>query len=259
MRLLVGYDGSEGGRDALELARVLGCVEQSTAVLGTTEPLSEEARERLEGVEVETRALEAGWPAKAVVELAEAEGFDAIVVGAPHLGAVGRTVIGSVAESILHGAPCPVFVAPHGYAAAGHGPFGLIDVAYDGTPEARAALQRARALAESSGASLRLLTVVAPPVALPGGVGYAPIEPPEPEKVLEDGVREAGAAVTIEGRKLDGPPARTLAEACADADLLVAGSRGYGPVMRVLLGSVSSRLIVDAPCPVLVVPRPHPG
>jgi nucleotide-binding universal stress UspA family protein len=258
MRVLVGYDGSEGGRDALELTRVLGYEEGGTAIVAATEPLFEEARERLAGLTLETHPLTSGSPAKAIVELAEAERIDAIVVGSPHRGAVGRTFVGSVAEAVLHGAPCPVFVASRGYAAAGHGPFGLVAIAYDGTPEAKAALARARAIAEASGASLCLLTVVAPPVALPGGVGYAPIEPPEPEKVLEEGVREAGGAATVEGRKLDGPPAATLAQACEDADLLVAGSRGYGPVMRVLLGSVSSRLIAEAPCPVLVVPRPRP-
>ncbi len=42
-------------------------------------------------------------------------------------------------------------------------------------------------------------------------------------------------------------------------DLLVVGSRGYGPVLRVLLGSVSTRLIHIAPCPVLVIPRPEPA
>lgn len=41
-----------------------------------------------------------------------------------------------------------------------------------------------------------------------------------------------------------------------DVDLLVLGSRGYGPLTRVLLGSVSRRAAQDAPCPVLVVPRP---
>jgi hypothetical protein len=38
--------------------------------------------------------------------------------------------------------------------------------------------------------------------------------------------------------------------------LLVLGSRGYGPVRRVLLGSVSGELVRGAACPVLVVPRP---
>lgn len=54
-----------------------------------------------------------------------------------------------------------------------------------------------------------------------------------------------------------------IVEAAADdIDLLVAGSRGYGPVRGVLPGAVSRYLVDNAPCPVLVVPRspgtPHP-
>jgi nucleotide-binding universal stress UspA family protein len=276
--LLVGYDGSDGGRDGLELARTIASVDGASALVVTVipygpfpvgiaelardaaasaEPLLAEAREQLEGVEVETRAFGGGSPAAVMTELAESEEIDLIIVGSPHRGTVGRALIGSVAEGILHGAPCAVVVAPRGYAGAGHGPFGSIAVAYDGTPESKAALDRARALAEASRATLTLLTVVAPPIALPGAVGYAPLNPPEPEKVLEEGIAAAGGEVAVAGHRLDGAPAQALAEACEDGvDLLVAGSRGYGPLARVLLGSVSSRLIAIAPCPVLVVPRP---
>jgi nucleotide-binding universal stress UspA family protein len=277
MRLLVGYDGSDGGHDALELARVLGSVEESSALVVAVmpytplpvdftelerdaaeqaEPLLSEARERLEGLAVETRAFGGGSPAGVITEVAEADGTEAIVLGSPHRGAVGRALIGSVAEGVLHGAPCAAVVAPRGYADNGHGPFATIAVAYDGTPEAKVALARARRLAEESRAALRILTVVAPPVALPGAVGYTPVNPPEPDEVIAEGISAAGDAVPVDGRRLDGPPPQALAEACEDGvDLLVAGSRGYGPMTRLLLGSVSSRLIAVAPCPVLVVPR----
>lgn len=279
MRLLVGYDGSDEGRDALELARLLSSEEESSALVvavmpygplpvrfvelesdaaAAAEPLFEDARKQLQGVEVETRAFGGGSPAGVMTDLAERREVDSIVVGSPHRGPVGRTLIGSVAEGVLHGAPCAVAVAPRGYSEQDRRSLGLIAVAYDGTPEAKAALARARALAEASGASVRVLTVVAPPVALPGVVGYTPVEPPEPDRVIAEGVRELGPEVSAESRKLDGPPARTLAQACEDGvDLLVAGSRGYGPMMRVLLGSVSTQLIADAPCPVMVVPRPQ--
>jgi nucleotide-binding universal stress UspA family protein len=278
MRLLVGYDGSDGGRDALELARVIGEAEGASAMVvsvipygplpvrfaelqddaaAAAEPLLNEARERLAALEVETRSFGGGSPAWVMTELAERHEVDLIVLGSPHRGPIGRTLAGSVAEGVLHGAPCTVAVAPRGYAEAGHGPFDLIGVAYDGTPEAKAALARAGALARETGATVRVLTVVAPPVALPGVAGYVPVEPPEPDRVLEEGIEALGAGVVAEGRKLDGPPASTLAAACEDGvDLLVAGSRGYGPMLRVLLGSVSSRLIAEAPCPVMVVPRP---
>jgi nucleotide-binding universal stress UspA family protein len=278
VRLLVGYDGSDGGRDALELARVFGSLEEASVLVVTVipygplpvrfteletdtaaeaEPLLAEARERLQGLEVETRSFGGGSPAGVMTDLAERESADLIVVGSPHRGALGRALIGSVGEGILHGAPCAVVVAPRGYAEVGHGPFARIGVAYDGTPESKLALDQARQLAEASGAAVTVFTVVAPPVAMPGVVGYTPINPPEPEKVVKEGVAAIGTTVPVDGRRLDGSPAVVLAEACEDGtDLLVVGSRGYGPAMRALLGSVSTKLVNSAPCPVLVVPRP---
>jgi nucleotide-binding universal stress UspA family protein len=278
MRVLVGFDGSDGGRDALELTRSLGVATGADALVVTVipygplpvdfsalesdaaaeaKPLFEEARQRLEGLRVETRGFGGGSAAGVITDLAEREGVELVVVGSPHRGAVGRALIGSVAESVLHGAPCAVAVAPRGHAEQRHGPFRLIGVAYDGTRESKAALHRALELAEATGAAIRVLTAVAPPVALPGIVGYTPINPPEPARVLDEGVKAIGTAVRVEGQCLDGPPADALAQACEDGvDLLVAGSRGYGPVMRVLAGSVSTRLVNQAPCPVLVQPRP---
>jgi nucleotide-binding universal stress UspA family protein len=278
MRVLVGFDGSDGGRDALELGRALGVATGADALVVTVipygplpidfsalesdaaaeaEPLFREARQRLEGLGVETRGFGGGSPAGVITDLAEREDVDLVVVGSPHRGAVGRALIGSVAQSLLHGAPCPVAVAPRGYAEERRGPFRLIGVAFDGTRESRSALHRARELAEATGAAIRVLTAVAPPVALPGIVGYTPVNPPEPERVIDEGTKAVGPGVRVEGRRLEGPPADTLAKACEDGvDLLVAGSRGYGPVMRVLAGSVSTQLIDRAPCPVLVLPRP---
>jgi nucleotide-binding universal stress UspA family protein len=281
MRLLVGYDGSDGGRDALELARTIAVpggasvlvvavipygplpvdfrelenLESDTAA--EAEPLLEEARQRLLGLEVETRGFGGGSPAEVMTDLAEREEIDLIVVGSPHRGAVGRALIGSVAESLLHGAPCAAVVAPKGYATETHDPFRQVAVAYDGTPEAKAALRRAEAMAKQTDATIQIFTVVAPPVAMPGVVGYTPVDPPEPDRILNEAINSVDSGLATTGRRLDGSPAPTLAGACEDGiDLLVAGSRRYGPVMRVLLGSVSTQLVREAPCPVLVVPRP---
>jgi nucleotide-binding universal stress UspA family protein len=147
--------------------------------------------------------------------------------------------------------------APRGYAAERHAPFRTIAVAYDGTSEAKVALQRAQGMARDTGATIRVLTVAEPPVALPGVVGYTPPVPPDPEEVVQEAVKSIDRRIAAEGRHLSGPAATVIAEACEEGvDLLVAGSRRYGPVARVLLGSVSTQLIHKAPCPVLVVPRP---
>jgi nucleotide-binding universal stress UspA family protein len=55
---------------------------------------------------------------------------------------------------------------------------------------------------------------------------------------------------------LYGPPGKVIRDACDGVvDLLVTGSRGYGPMQRALLGSVSEALTDGARYPVLVLPR----
>ena len=278
MKLLVGYDGSQGGRDALELARVLGGSMGASALVVTVlpygrmpipyallgdgeaaeaEPLFEQARRALEGIEVRTRAYGASSPAAVLNDLAEKEEVDTIVIGSPHRGTIGRALIGSVAEGLLHGAPCDVVTAPRGYAEERHERLAVIGVAYDGTPESKVALDRAQQVGRANRSTLRIFTVSEPPVAVPGVAGYTPPIVPDADRVLAEGVKAVEFELGAEGRELSGPAASVLAEACEEGvDLLVVGSRGYGPVMRVLLGSVSTKLIHLAPCPVLVVPRP---
>ena len=281
MRLLIALDQREGGQDALELARVLGTGERVSALLVTVlfpgplpveyallpeeeateaEPLFAEAREKLAGMEdVETRAYGGGSPAGILTKLAEEEDFDAIVVGSPHRSAVGQVMLGSVANSLLNGAPADVAVAPRGYADAEHAAPRTIAVGYDGSPESRAALRHAEAIAHRSSAKLVILTTVRPAVAPPMMVPAiaAPQSPPEPEAMLREALESVDSVLPAECARLDGDPAMELVRACEEGvDLLVVGSRGYGPLKRVLLGSVSRQVAQKASCPVLVAKRP---
>ncbi|HWB70422.1 MAG TPA: universal stress protein [Solirubrobacterales bacterium] len=284
MRLLVGLDGRDGGHDALELARVLsegqdGEIVAATVLFGgplpmeytvlpsesakEAEPIFERARAAVGDIEIETRAYGGGSPAALLTVYAEREGCDAIVIGSSHRGALGRVLLGSVAHSLLNGAPRGVFVAPRGYASERdrHQPLRTIAVAYDGSAEAKQALRQAERLALPSNATLEILTVVSPPAVttVPGGAAgsYAPSYPPEPDEVIEEAVGSVDPKLGARGQRLDGSPAEQIATHCEEGvDLLVIGSRGYGPLTRVLLGSVSRRLADEAPCPVLVVPRP---
>ena len=64
------------------------------------------------------------------------------------------------------------------------------------------------------------------------------------------------AEVQADGRLLDGEdPVRALCAAAEGLDLLVLGSRGYGPLGHVLLGGVSTGVLGGAPCAVLVTAR----
>lgn len=277
MRLLVGLDGKTGGRDALELARVLlervedraavavsvlyfGPLPMEYALLPEEEaeeagPLFEEARAALPEVELETRAYGGASPAAILSGIAEREEFDAVVVGSPHRGAIGRVLIGSVAAGLLSGAKAAVAVAPHGYSEERHSSPRTVAVAYDGGPEAKLALKRAEEIAGRVNGIIRLLTVAMPPVVVPVAGTYIPPDVPDPGRVLAEGAKLVDNRLAVESEQLSGDPAKAIADACGDVDLLVVGSRGYGPVARAMLGSVSRKLATHAPCPVLVVPR----
>ena len=279
MKALVGFDGSEGARDAVALTRSFCGHGQGAALLVDVRPYGgelpppyrlvryweaegsesffDDARAQLRGIEVETRTYAGGSPAFVLSDLAEGEQVDLVIVGSPHRGAIGRALIGSVAEALLHGATIPTVTAPRGYALTDRDGFDVIGVAYNGGPESKLALTYAQGLAARSDATIRVLAVEEPIAALPGVVGYTPPPPTDFDELIDEALRTVDDELQAEGRRLIGPTATALAEACADGpvDLLIAGSRGYGPAGRVFLGSVSTQLIHKAPCPILVVPR----
>ncbi len=79
------------------------------------------------------------------------------------------------------------------------------------------------------------------------------------EELLRKAVEPALATrpgVAVQTRAVQGPPARTLLDAAATADLLVVGSRGRGGFTGLLLGSVSQQCVHHARGPVVVVPSP---
>ncbi len=282
--IVVGVEHSEPARDALALARTLARAAGARVILVATFPdnarsatlgrgayaraLALEAEEALEwvarplaGVQTESRAVASTSVARGLQEVAAAEGALAIVVGPSHRGAVGRILLGTVGERLLHGSPCPVAVAPRGYWGIGDTRIRRIGVGYVKVPEAGEALGAAVGLAASTGAAVRVLSVVEPPVvtatlALAGG--YAELE----QTAREDLAQRLGRAVdgafppvVISDEVVDGYADDELARLSGEVDLLVCGSRGQGPVGRVMLGSVSGGVLRKAHCPVLVVPR----
>ncbi|HEU4976153.1 MAG TPA: universal stress protein [Baekduia sp.] len=198
-------------------------------------------------------------------ELAESEQADALVVGPTHRGRLGRVIHGDVTASLLHGAPCAIAVAPRGWADGGV-PLGrrVVGVAWDDSREAQMALDEACRVVQRTGAVLRLIHAVEP---LPTSAELSWVD----DEALAESRHERAralideAAADLRGRclaetaVLDGPAAGVLGDVSEELDLLVLGSRAYGPLTRVLLGSVSTRVAHHAACPVLVVPRPADG
>ena len=190
-------------------------------------------------------------------DLAEEQDVDLVVVGSPHRGTIGRAFVGSVAEALLHGASVAVVAAPRGYAGRVHDGFDRIVVGYDGSTEADAALREGESLATREDLELHVIAVSTPPTAAPGPfAGPVPSTLPDATNVVARGVKTVSDEVDVRGRALKGAAVPELAAYCGPDDLLLVGSRSYGPVARTLLGSISSALIHSAPCPVLVIPRP---
>jgi nucleotide-binding universal stress UspA family protein len=281
--LVVGCEGSRQGEDALALggllARCLGAeplvvtvlprVEYllDATVLGQiskerAEELFDVAREHLGDLAVSARAIVAESPGRALHELAEEVDPVALVIGSAHRGRLGRVLLGSVGSALLSGAPCPIAVAPRGYAERERRSLDRIAVASSGEAESWAALGAASALAARTGANLTLLGAVEPvryaylaPYPMLDAADYQEAVEAELERRLEAAIGGVPAGISIERRLVRGDPAATIAEAAEDFDLLAIGSRAYGPVRRALLGSVSARLVSNAPCPILVLPR----
>jgi nucleotide-binding universal stress UspA family protein len=280
-KVLIGYDGTPQGDDALRLGRRLSEVldarplvatvishprdgaeegEFDRAVMTFCEPLFAKARERLDGLDVQEQSLVNDSPAAGIYELTDWLKPTAIVIGSTRHGTTGRVQVGTVGGSLLSGVHSTVAVAPHGYNGSDGG-LARIGVAVDGSSESWRALSAAALLAQRVSEPLRILSVMGEPHYVLGGLlspldagEYREFKTKEWERVYENAARRV-PDITSEPLLLHGDPAEALAEAGSELDLLVLGSRGYGPVKGTLLGSVSSRVMAGAPCPVMVVPR----
>lgn len=288
MTIVVGYDGSDSGDDAATLGAQLARATGASLIVVTVYPeenpigmgrvdaewvsaVREQAGEvsgcgerflGKRGVEAEHRVAGSSSAAHGLDDVAEATAATMIVVGSSHRGARRRISPGSTGERLLHGAICPVAVAPRGWRDRSvEDAVRRIGVAYLEAPEAHEALAVATGLVQATGASLTLYTVVAPRAEV-----FSPVIGRDGEESFLSAVRQgARAALDRALASLPFEAADELLEGdvvdCLAAlddrecDLLVCGSRGYGPVKRVLLGGVSGRLIHRASCPVVVVPR----
>lgn len=284
--VVVGVDSTPQARAALEFAGLLslrtGCklllahvVPYELPSIGGWDDYEQGARAEAERLFVQAVSELAGEfdfetfvpvaksDAQGLIDLAVEQSADMVIVGSGSGGALGRVLTGSVAERVLSGAPCAVTVVPAGYRAAEHS-LQKIVAAFDGGEESVRAVGAAVDLARTAGAELSLVAAIAPSAYVDPLGTTLPIDPIELQQAQAD---RLGSELEATAAKIETPPnvttaieygdaAHALAEvAKGGADMLVLGSRGYGPVGVVLLGSVSAKLMRHAPCPVMTVPR----
>src|SRR5690242_3013595 len=156
-------------------------------------------------------------------------------------------------------------------------PFRRILYATDFSRASTAALKAAVGMAKTHRGRLTILHVMAPSsLALPGEGYVSPALYESLERSARGQARKRLDAVVAKARSagvratpllLEGVPHEMIARAARKADLLVIGTHGRSGLAKLFVGSVASRLVTMAPCPVLTVrgrqacrtPPPPPG
>lgn len=290
MKVLLALDGTSRSQTALSLVGSIlwprPTIIQILRVLGSAPsvelPLT--VRDQLEySVEVEeqahlqTLALELsapsreirvraahGRPASMIVDWAAHFQADLVVVGSRGRGTFATMLLGSVAAEVADQAPCPVLVARRPR-------LGRVLLADDGSDEAFAAARLLHDWPIFQGLEVWVVSV-APVIGVLVTAG--PMVHPGAAEAIARGIeqlreRHRGIAraramelthAGLHARALErtGDAAEGIVDAAVevDADLIVMGSRGRGGVERLLLGSAARKVLVNAPCSVLIARRP---
>jgi nucleotide-binding universal stress UspA family protein len=283
-RLLIGFTPTPAGDDAVELGRLLAKVTGATPVVASVLPWPNYLIDESDGGGAFARSTKGAFAeigerfgdqetpifeavadhsaADALQRLAGEHRAEMIVIGSAHRGPLGRTLAGSTGNALLHGSPCSVAVAPRGYAERGVGSLRKVAVAFDGSPESWAALNAAITIATSIDGQITVLVVSEPPqygyseaLAVLSAEELESAELANARQMVELALGRIPPEIPSDHRLLVGGPGRALAEVSADFDLLVCGSRGWGPLRRVIVGSTAASVIARAGCPVLVTAR----
>ena len=274
--ILVAADFSESSREALRVACCLTHDDRTRLiVLHVLEDGPDDVRDRLRAAYVPDRPLDVAYDiahgdaAKTILAVALETGCELIVLGTHGRTGWSRVLAGSVAESVLRQAHCPVLAVRTSGVRRGQ-PMPETGAAVrtivhptDLTERSRVILPVARALARDCGARLLLLHVV-PTIDLLHFEGPAPIqEPAACETELQD-LRERlegpDLRYPVEIQLRLGDPAAEILRAIEEraCDLVLLGTHGRCGLTRLLLGSVAEEVLRRATCPVLIFKTPTP-
>lgn len=184
-----------------------------------------------------------------------------LVLGPSHRGRVARFARGTV-SAVLNDAPCAVAVAPAGYRDVDATAADVV-VAWDSSPEARTALESGIAIAQQTAGTVRLIFVMETPAQIASSAWVGAPAPQEwfdqfherAHQIVAEGEAAVAGRAPVSTHVVEGRPGLEISRLAGDAVLAVVGSRGYGTMRRIVLGSVSSELVGHGSVPVLVVPR----
>lgn len=264
-KLLLSTDGSEFSegavRESINLAKTCGSKLYTVSVMEVNpefvalapqvvEKFEKETRVHLEsiktrasneGVDCEIIAHEGEEPFQYIVDEAAKNNVEMIIMGRRGRIGLKRLMMGSVTARVIGYAPCKVLVVPK----AAKVTYKNILVATDGSKYSEAASREAISIAKRTGSDLIVLSVATKDENLPA----AKRSVNEVKKIAEkEGIR-------IEVLTTKGMPYEVIVKTAKekDAGVIVVGSYGRTGIKRLLMGSVTARVIGHAECPVLVV------
>jgi nucleotide-binding universal stress UspA family protein len=282
--VVVGYDGSQASRAALQWAAVQAQREhaplrivEAFELIAWVRPgegrvplealranrenalaiVADGIKLKYQGLSVSTVLVEESSASALITESSNAR---LLVLGSRGLGGWSGMLIGSVSAQVSAHAHCPVVVMPADVRPRAHDKPTIV-VGVDGSKESAQAVDFAFDQAATTGA--RIVAAHAwhsPPSTYEGGFGPLMFDQAEVEEASRLLVAEslAGAVadhpdIEVETRLMTGQPARALLALGESADLIVVGSRGRGGFTGLLLGSVSQGVLHHARVPVAVV------
>ncbi len=223
-------------------------------------------RAELRGIAITTRTA-AGIPSEEVIAAARAEDSDLIVVGTRGKTGLAHILLGSTAERVIRGAPCPVLTVRTDPADTEEEsvltkPVTLerILVPVDFSDCSLDALKYAVAVAKQAKASVMLLHVLEPvSYGLDFTLGTSRARRLEVEtwtKRLEElAATHQHPGMVVESRLRGGIPADSILDAAQThpCDLIVMGTHGRRGISHALSGSVAEAVLRKAHCPVIAV------
>ena len=220
------------------------------------------------GIAVTTRVA-TGIPSKEVIAVAQAEDSDLIVVGTRGKTGLAHVLLGSTAERVIRGAPCPVLTVRMEPADLEEEEEGTLSrpvtlerilVPVDFSDCSLDALGYAAVVAQQAKASLMLLHVLEPvSYGLDFTLGQSKARHAEAEtwtKRLEELVSShQHPTMQVESRLRGGFPADSILDTAQTlpCDLIVMGTHGRRGISHTISGSVAEAVLRKARCPVIAV------
>jgi nucleotide-binding universal stress UspA family protein len=197
--------------------------------------------------------------AETLIQFAEQNSSDLIVVGGARDGFFGRHTIGPVSGALLHSSPIPVALAPRGYAEDPDESIVMVTAAVPTRPGDDNPLPFALTLASAAGLGIRMLSLVSAENLAEAGSAkeVRAFQVEAAEENLAVAARALPDAPEIESLVADGMTLESALKKLKwdDGELLVVGSSRFAAPRRLFLGSTAARILAGVDVPVIVVPR----